>query len=115
MDNYIVGTTSNVEIPGINSLSQKDESNKQVGRSLSNKLKLINNGGNKRLISLSTIPLDKLKMLACYNYIQTSTGIVHTVYLDDLNSFIECELTASYEKVLESNGKYKLDIEIKEV
>ena len=115
MTDYIIGNTTNIEIPGIKSYNTSYEKLSQESRTIGCSLKIINITGNKRIIEISTIPIDKHQALALENYLRTTSGFTHLVYLDVLQATIECVIEFSSNKELDSNGKYTIKLVLKEV
>ena len=115
MSNYILTPDGvHIDIPGIKSINTSYEDLTEKFRTIGGYLKCVG-VGSKVALEISTTPMDKYSMLSIKGYLQTMSGFTHTLYLDELNAYIECDIVYSDTKVLIGSDMYEVTLSIKEV
>ena len=115
MVDYILAPDgTNIDIPGIKSIDTSYETLNEKFRTIGGYLKIIGIG-KKQQLDITTIPISKYEMLNIKNYLKTTDGFTQTIYLEELNAYIDCDISYSDSKLLLGSDKYEISLKIREV
>jgi hypothetical protein len=115
MNNYIITSIGNIEIPGVRSYDITDlESGEIMVTAGGNCRKDINNGSSI-VVSLMCSPTDAAKYRKLYNWLKSCAWTSQIVYLDILKGTIQAYVSLKTGFAIENVGRAVMQIDISEV